>query len=153
MFHVFQESQLQQSGLSNSEEHPNPSARQLILSPAGTVAESPKNSGNEEWHVSFAIPELDVFSTHVLNAINTGVVTGSARREIVQILRTYVLAHTCNLKSEHYNTVCRKLVDKYPKLEDTEGDNRYVGEASKLFQLSMFSHNLGLMEDIPSILI
>ena len=88
-----------------------------------------------------------------MNAINTGVVTGSARREIVQILRTYVLVHTCNPKSEHYNTVCRKLVDKYPKLEDTEGDNRYVGEATKLFQLSMFSHNLGLMEDIPSILI
>ena len=93
-----------------------------------------RNSANQEWHVSFVIPELDVFPTHVLQAINTGVVTGSARREIVQIIRTYVLAHTCNPKSEHYNTVCRKLVDKYPKLQDTEGDSRYVSTAIK-FQL------------------
>lgn len=94
--------------------------------PAGPVTELPKSSSNQEWHVGFVIPELDVFSTNVLKAINTGVVTGSARREIVQILRTYVLAHTCNPKSEHYNTVCRKLVDKYPKLQDTEGDSHYV---------------------------
>ena len=95
-------------------------------SSAGSVPESPRN---QEWHVNFVIPDLGGFSTHVLNAINTGVVTAGARREIVQIVRTYVLAHTCNPKPEHYNTVCRKLVDKYPKLEDTEGDSRYVREA------------------------
>ena len=42
------------------------------------------------------------------------------------VLHTYVLAHTCNPKLEHYNAVCRKLVDKYPKLQDTEGDTLYV---------------------------
>lgn len=81
---------------------------------------------HDEWHIDFQIPELDVFSAYVVNAINTGVVTGGARREIVQVLRTYVLAYTSNLTSEHYNTICRKLVDKYPKLQDTEGDSRYV---------------------------
>lgn len=135
MFHVAQESQPQETSSSKSEEHhSNCSARQAMPLPAGDVSESPRNSANQEWHVSFVIPELDVFSTHVLQAINTGVVTGSARREIVQIIRTYVLAHTCNPKSEHYNTVCRKLVDKYPKLQDTEGDSRYVSTAIK-FQL------------------
>ena len=88
-----------------------------------SAQELPKN---QEWHVSFVIPELEVFSTQVLNAINTGVVTASGRREIVQILRTYVLAHTKNPKSEHYNAVCRKLVEKYPKLQDTEGDSHNV---------------------------
>jgi len=106
-----------------------------MLSPAGSVVESSRNSSsvNQDWHISFVIPELDVFSTHVLQAINTGVVTASARREIVQVLCTYVLAYTCNPKSEHYNTICRKLVDKYPKLKDTEGDNHYISEANKLF--------------------
>ena len=94
--------------------------------PATPIPESP--SANKEWHIGFLIPDLDVFSAQVLQAINTGVVTSSARREIVQVLRTYVLAHTCNPKSEHYNAVCRKLVDKYPKLQDTEGDTLYVSE-------------------------
>ena len=44
-------------------------------SSAGSVAESPRN---EEWHVNFVIPDLGGFSTHVLNAINTGVVTTGA---------------------------------------------------------------------------
>ena len=93
--------------------------------PAESVTQSPRDV-NQEWHVGFIIPERNVFSTHVLKEINTGVVTASARREIVQILRTYVLAHTHKPKSEHYNTVCQKLVDKYPKLQDTEGDSCYV---------------------------
>lgn len=120
---------------------------------AGPVIEPSRNSADQEWHVSFIIPELDVFSAHVLQAINTCVVTASARREIVQVLRTYVLAHTCNPKSEHYNTVCRKLVDKYPKLQDTEGDSRYVSKANKTTYYNYVFNPLGLMEDCSSIFI
>ena len=118
----FQDNQPQGSSSSGFEEHSH-SIRQAMPSATRSAQELPKN---QEWHVSFVIPELEVFSTQVLNAINTGVVTASARREIVQILRTYVLAHTKNLKSEHYNAVCQKLVEKYPKLQDTEGDSHYV---------------------------
>lgn len=82
-------------------------------------------------------------------------VTASAQREIVQILRTYVLAHTRNPKSEHCNTVCRKLVDKYLKLQDTEGDSRYVREANMQYSVdvSCAFYIVGLMEDQPSIFI
>ena len=121
---IFQEgqpTQLQGSSIRSSSSTSEVHSHSLIPSSAGPVAESPQN---QEWHVSFVIPELEVFSTQVLNAINTGVVTASARCEIVQIL------HTRNPKSEHYNTVCRKLADKYPKLQDTEGDSPYVREAN-----------------------
>ena len=53
-------------------------------------------------------------------------VTGIARREIVQVLRTYMLVYTTMPNSEQYNTVCRKLVTKYPELKDAEGDSHYV---------------------------
>ena len=118
----------------NRDEHFSSSTTQPVQSPAGSVPESPRPSVDQEWHVRFVIPELTAFSTQVVTAINTGVVTGSARCEIVQILRTYVLTHTCNPKSEHYNTVCRKLIDKYPKLQDTEGDSRYVSEINLMFK-------------------
>ena len=147
LLNLFQDCQPQGSSSSGLEEHSH-SIRQATPSATGSTPELPKN---QEWHVGFAIPELEVFSTQVLNAINTGVVTASARREIVQILRTYVLAHTKNPKSEHYNTVCRKLVEKYPKLQDTEGDSHYVRTylvlVDALMCMPFISYNIGLMED------
>lgn len=116
-------------GSSSEQENSNILTREAMPTPGTSNAEPPL--ANKEWHVGFIIPDLDVFSTQVQQAISTGVVTGSARREIVQVLRTYVLAHTSNPKSEHYNAVCRKLVDKYPKLQDTEGETLYVSEANK----------------------
>ena len=77
-----------------------------------------------QWHLSFKIPELQTFSTFVRDAVRTGVVSARARREIVQVLRTYVTAHTITPTSEQYTTVCRRLVAKYPKLEDTGGKSR-----------------------------
>lgn len=67
-----------------------------------------------------------MFSGHVKDAIKSGVVSARARREVTQVLRTYITAHTITPSSEQYTTVCRKLVAKYPKLEDTEGKSRIV---------------------------
>ena len=76
--------------------------------------------------MEFLIPELNTFSHHVQNAVTTGIITGKARREIIQVLRTYMTAHTIYLTSEQYKTVCSKLISKYPKLKDTEGKTKYV---------------------------
>lgn len=79
-----------------------------------------------EWHLQFDILELKSFSQHVINAIDSGIVTGKARREIVQVLRTYITAHTVYPTSEQYKTVCKKLVAKFPSLKDSEGTSKYV---------------------------
>lgn len=79
-----------------------------------------------QWHLSFKIPELKTFSSFVRDAVKTGVVSARARCEIVQVLRTYVTAHTIKPTSEQYTTVCRRLIAKYPNLEDTEGKSRIV---------------------------
>ena len=76
--------------------------------------------------MEFLIPELNTFSHHVQNAITTGIVTGKARREIIQVLCTYMTAHTIYPTSEQYKTVCSKLISKYPKLKDNEGTTKYV---------------------------
>jgi len=56
---------------------------------SGTVT-SPARFVNTEWHVDFVIPDFHTFSSHVKEATDTGVVTGVARREIIQVLRTYM---------------------------------------------------------------
>ena len=61
-------------------------------------------------------------------AVRTGVVSSRARREVIQVLRTYIIAHTITPSSEQYTTVCRKLIAKYLKLEDTEGKSQIVSE-------------------------
>lgn len=78
------------------------------------------------WHLEFKISELDTFSGVVQETIKTGVVTGIARREIIQVLRTHILIHTVQPTSEQYITVCQKLVGKYPTLQDTEGSSHFV---------------------------
>lgn len=87
---------------------------------------SPASHISSEWYVDFAIPDFHTFSSNVKEAIESGVIPGIARREIIHVLRTYMLSHTISPNSEQYNTVCRKLVTKYPKLRDTEGDSYYV---------------------------
>lgn len=84
------------------------------------------DTSSSEWHLGFSIPELRSFSQHVKDAVATGIVTGRARREIVQVLRTYMTAHTVYPTSEQYKTVCKKLISKYPKLKDAEGKTKYV---------------------------
>ena len=58
--------------------------------------------------------------------MKTGVITAQARREINQVLRTYMMSHTIRPTSEQYNTVCKKLITKFPKLMDTEGISKFV---------------------------
>lgn len=84
---------------------------------------------NPDWHLNFAIPDLRTFSASVRDAVRTGVIEGRARREIIQVLRTYVTAHTVNPTSKQYKAVCRALVTKYPNLKDGEvGKSSFVSK-------------------------
>jgi hypothetical protein len=51
--------------------------------------------------------------------------TKAVRIEIVGILTNAIMMHTRFPKSEEYNMVCLKLIERYPKLQDTIG-NGYV---------------------------
>ena len=73
------------------------------------------------WHHTFQIPNCEVFSACVQTAINTGIVSARARKEIVQMIRTLMLQHSKYPTSEQYSTIFEKLVTKYPKLRDTLG--------------------------------
>ena len=92
---------------------------------AVTYTDGCPTSNLSEWHMQFNIPDLQSFSQHVKNAVNTGVITARARREINQVLRTYMTAYTIFPTSEQYTTICKKLIEKYPSLKDTEGTTKY----------------------------
>ena len=86
---------------------------------------SATGTSQAEWHLNFVISELRTFSQFVTEAVSTGVVTARARREIVQVLHTYITAHTVYPSSEQYKMVCAKLVTKFTNLKDTKG-SKYV---------------------------
>ena len=86
---------------------------------------------NTNWHATFEIPEVEVFSDIVQEAVRSGIVTSRARREIIQMLRTLILQYTKYMTSEQYVAVCQKLVTKYPKLRDSVGSNGYVSTADR----------------------
>ena len=79
-----------------------------------------------DWLQSFKIPDRDTFSGSVQRAIDTGVISSKARREIVQVLRTLISIHTLYPVSEQYVTVSQKLVAKFPNLRDPIGTNGFV---------------------------
>lgn len=58
-------------------------------------------------------------------AIDTGIVCAKPRRDISQVLRTLILQFTRYPTPDQYVTVCRRLVEKFPKLRDDE-NNGYV---------------------------
>ncbi|XP_065901741.1 uncharacterized protein [Dysidea avara] len=81
---------------------------------------------NHDWHLSFTIPDLKTFPASVQDAVRSGIVDGRARREITQVLRTYICAHTITPTPEQYKTVCKALIMKFPSLQDTaEGQSKY----------------------------
>ena len=96
----------------------------VALSSTRTHAQRSMETCTSEWHIDFKIPELNTFSHHVRDAVTTSFVTGRARREIMQVLCTYMTAHIIYPESEQYKIVCSKLISKYPKLKDTEGKTK-----------------------------
>lgn len=107
--------------------------------PQGNPRTSSGNPPPSDWLSSFRIPERDSFSGSVHRAIDTGVITSKARREIVQVLRTLISMHTLYPVSEQYIAVSQKLVTKYPNLRDPIGTNGFVSVRSD-FSMSLYTH-------------
>ena len=84
-----------------------------------------ESSEPTDWHLQFAISELKSFSQHVKSVVDTSIAIGRARRETIQVLRTYMTAHTVYPMSEQYKAVCTKLITKFPSLKDEDG-TRYI---------------------------
>jgi hypothetical protein len=82
------------------------------------------------WAQELIIPEPSVFSTPTMKFLlgeeqEVFLFTKAVRIEIVGILTNAIMMHTRFPKSEEYNMVCLKLIERYPKLQDTIG-NGYV---------------------------
>lgn len=78
---------------------------------------------NIDWADKLVLPTR--FSTPTTEAIKTGVLTKSVRVEIVDSLSTLMLIHTSRPTPHDLDTICRRLIEKFPKLKDTV-DNGYV---------------------------
>ena len=76
-----------------------------------------------DWAKDLALPTR--FSTPTNKAIQTGVLTKSARVEIVHSVATLMLMHTSRPTPHDLDTISRRLVEKHPKLRDTV-DKGYV---------------------------
>lgn len=50
-----------------------------------------------DWHLILVILNLEHFHAMFSEAVNTGMVARRARQEIVQVLCTYITAHTIHL--------------------------------------------------------
>lgn len=66
------------------------------------------------------------FSNRTEEAMKTGQLTKRNRIEIVQALSSAIMLHTKIPSSVQYNTVCQKLIEKFPVLKDEIGATRYV---------------------------
>lgn len=91
------------------------------LSPQPSTAAS----HNDQWQLSFQVPIN--FSARSEEAILSGHITKRVRTEIIQSISSLMMIHTKTPTSEQYNTVCRKLIEKYPKLKDDIGSTGFVG--------------------------
>lgn len=79
--------------------------------------------------------------------MKTGIIQGKARKEIIQVLRTYIQAYTQYPSPEQYSADCSALVAKYPNLKDGSGQCQYV--SNKLCELTLLYSLLsyiGIME-------
>ena len=72
----------------------------MILFLKDTVIGGP--SGGSNWHISFEIASPGCFSGSVQRAIETGLISSKARREIVQTLHTLCLQHSRYMHNDNY---------------------------------------------------
>lgn len=63
---------------------------QIIYTSQQSTGDRGHSTSASDWHIRFTLPELNSFSQHIKGAVNTGVVTARARKEINQVLRTYI---------------------------------------------------------------
>ena len=89
------------------------------------------NGSNKGFSQEFVVPEPSAFSTPTMIFLlrekkDKYLLSKAVRIEIVAILVHLMMIRTRFPKSEDYNFVCQKLVERYPQLQDGIG-NGYVG--------------------------
>ena len=87
------------------------------------------NGQGSNWHIGFQFPPKETYSWSVQKAIETGVVSSKARREIVQVLRTLISQYTKYPTSDQYAIICQKLVEKFLNLRHPVGSNGFVSNS------------------------
>ena len=80
----------------------------------------------ENWHLTFKVPDKHSLGHTVCEAIDTGKVSNGARRRITSLLKNLMLQYTLRPTPTQYTAVCNILVKKYPKLKDPIGANSIV---------------------------
>lgn len=86
-----------------------------------------------DWVYTVDIPE--VFSRKTMDILSSGkAVTKNARIEIVAAIFTRMLQYKEKPTPFEYRTVCKRLVEKYPALQD-QSDSGYVSSFCTLILL------------------
>ena len=97
------------------------------------------------WHIGFQFPPKETYSWSVQKAIETGVISSKARREIIQVLRTLISQYTKYPTSEQYTIITQKLVEKFPNLRDPIGSNGFVRNTMIVYHyVYMYLHYMHL---------
>ncbi|CAI8031484.1 hypothetical protein GBAR_LOCUS17865 [Geodia barretti] len=101
-----------------------------------------------DWAEGLALPTR--FSTPTTKAIETGVLTKSARVEIVHSVATLMLMHTSRPTPHDLDTVSRRLIVKHPKLRDTVDKGYMLNEFCSLTgaEECKFKENWGKYEKL-----
>ena len=91
---------------------------------------SSSHGSNQGLSQEFVIPEPSAFSTPTMMFLlgeekDKYLLSKAVRIEIVAVLANLMMIQTRFPKSEDYNIVCQKLVERYPRLQDVIG-NGYV---------------------------
>ena len=78
------------------------------------------------WEADFEVPDVSVKTAQ---ALESGKVSLSTRTELIGAVAYSVWGYTHYPTGEQYNTICAKVVSKYPVLKDTIG-TPYVSQTS-----------------------
>ena len=70
------------------------------------------------------------FSAETSTAIKIGILKRKHRDKIINSLSTLMLVHTSHPTPDDFTTVCRRLVEKYPKVKD-KVDSGYVSTTDR----------------------
>lgn len=77
------------------------------------------------WHEKFILPEKYTLGRTVARAIDTGVVTTTAKHRLITVIKGCVVVHTMTPEPHQVAAVTRALIAKFPSLRDHKG-NGYV---------------------------
>ena len=94
------------------------------LSSVSSFDNTKPTSLTPNWHQTMPIPLR--FSKSTNQCIDSGVLNGAARDEIITYLSTHMLCYTTQPLPSQYTTVCQRLVEAIPALKDGIGSG-YVG--------------------------